>query len=743
MQNTDLLAGLNPAQAEAVSAPAEHLLVLAGAGSGKTRVLVHRMAWLIQTQGWSPMNMLSVTFTNKAAMEMRQRTEALCQQHLNSMWAGTFHGLAHRMLRRHHEDAHLPEQFQIIDSDDQLRLIKRIHRQMNLDETKWPPKQSQWYINQAKESGRRARDLAGASHYFEETMAKIYTEYESVCQRSGLVDFGELLLRSLELLEQAHEIRTHYQSQFRIILVDEFQDTNVIQYRWLKQLAGEHTCIMAVGDDDQSIYSWRGAKVENMHRFLSEFDGARTIRLEQNYRSTKTILSAANAVIDHNSNRMGKSLWTAGAEGEPITLYAAFNERDEAHYIGNAIKTQLKQGSTPDDIAILYRSNAQSRVLEERLIDLQIAYRIYGGQKFFDRMEIKDALAYLRLIDNPHDDAAFERVINTPTRGIGQTTLTEIRGTAHRQACSLWAACESLIEAPSELSSRARQAVNGFLQLITHFKERITGAKEIGEHVDYIIRESGLLAHCQKDRSEKGLSRVENLSELVNACTQFTPQAALTPEQASTDDALRLFLSHVALESGDTQADAQTQCVSLMTLHAAKGLEFPIVFITGMEEDLFPHKMASEQPSGLEEERRLCYVGMTRAMARLYLTYAESRRLHGYERYHRPSRFLSEMPEEYITRVRPTATRLSPEKNSSFAAKKYAQQHASAPRPGRGGITRGEATWSVGQRVTHPKFGQGTIINYEGAGETARLQIQFQQGTKWLALAYAKIQAVK
>jgi len=741
MENSHLIDSLNAQQREAVAAPPGNMLVLAGAGSGKTRVLVHRIAWLMAEENVSPYSILSVTFTNKAAHEMRGRIESLCNVSLSGIWVGTFHGLAHRLLRAHWQEAELPESFQILDADDQSRLVRRIHKSLDLDESKWPPKQSVWFINQCKEKGKRPRHIQDSDgSYFTETMARVYTAYEDVCRRSGLVDFGELLLRSLEMLQQNPEIAAHYQNRFQHILVDEFQDTNTIQYLWLRQLTGEHAFVMAVGDDDQSIYSWRGAKIENMTRFTNDYPDTKTIRLEQNYRSTQTILSAANAVIDNNSNRLGKNLWTEGNEGRPITLYAAFNERDEAYFIVNEIKSQNREGQDYRGMAILYRSNAQSRILEERLIDAQIAYRIYGGQKFFERAEIKDALAYLRLIANRDDDAAFERIVNTPTRGIGNTTLLTLRETARDSSASLWQTASHLIET-NTLSGRAHNALRAFLDLINSI-ENETSKQSLDEQTDLTLHRSGLLDMYKKDKTEKGLSRVENLEELVNATSQFKPSdddADLTP--------LSAFLAHVALESGDGQAEPNSNCVNLMTLHAAKGLEFPIVFISGMEEDLFPHKMSSEDPAGLEEERRLCYVGMTRAMQKLYLTHAECRRLHGQERFNQASRFINEIPEKFITPVRPKA-------KISRPAQSYTQQKDHFNTQGfnrdsfrklreNAGQAAGDTGLQIGQRVRHKKFGSGTILNYEGHSEHTRIQVKFDNsGTKWLVASYAKLEAI-
>lgn len=721
-EHSAFITSLNPAQRAAVTAEASHLLVLAGAGSGKTRVLTHRMAWLIE-QGTSPHALLAVTFTNKAAHEMRARIEFLLERDLNYLWVGTFHGLSHRLLRAHWQEAGLPQSFQILDADDQLRLIRRIHKSLELDESKWQPKQSQWFINKQKEEGRRPNRVLEQEHsFFTETLTRVYTAYEDVCQRSGLVDFAELLLRSLELLQKNESIRTHYQQRFQHILVDEFQDTNTIQYAWLRALAGMDTFVMAVGDDDQSIYSWRGARIENIHRFTRDYRDAQTIRLEQNYRSTQMILDAANAVIENNSDRLGKQLWTEQKGGEPIALYAAFNERDEAYYMISCIKTWLRAGRNASEIALLYRSNAQSRVLEECLIDSQIPYRIYGGLKFFERAEIKDALAYLRLLANRDDDAAFERAVNTPTRGIGNTTLDLLRQTAREEQLSLWKTIQFLSE-QQQFSARASSALLKFVQLIDAC-DRETQALNLSERTRSILQQSQLIDFYKKNRSESGLSRLENLEEFINATDQFKPD----PTDVVMDP-LSAFLSHVALETGESQADMYDDCVNLMTLHAAKGLEFPLVVISGMEEDLFPHRMSVDEPNGLEEERRLCYVGMTRAREKLILTYAESRRLHGTERYCNPSRFIEEIPSECINRIRPSAkiSRASDIKNRTTPTH----------------ITITDSGLYVGQRVRHQKFGRGVIINYEGISEHARIQVKFDEhGTKWLVASYAKLEAV-
>ncbi|MCX7124764.1 MAG: DNA helicase II, partial [Gammaproteobacteria bacterium] len=671
-----------------------------------------------------------VTFTNKAANEMRGRIEKLRGVPVHHMWVGTFHGLAHRLLRTHFFEAELPQSFQIIDSDDQLRLIKRIHRAMNLDEKAWEPKKTQWFINNNKENGIRANQISDHSDYTTEKLQKIYAEYEAVCQRSGLVDFTELLLRSLELLEKNESVRLHYQQRFSHILVDEFQDTNSIQYRWLSMLAGSKSCMMAVGDDDQSIYSWRGAQVKNIRHFSKDFKNALTIRLEQNYRSTKNILEGANAVIAKNSDRLGKTLWSSGEQGDLITLFEAFNDREEAGHVVSEIKQLSRNDFGLNDFAILYRSNAQSRLLEEALLEAKIPYRIYGGFRFFERAEIKDALSYLRLMVNRNDDAAFERVINTPTRGIGQTTLAKIREIANEKAISLWVATHLCIDT-NLFSARAHSALAGFTQLIDQLSIE-TLELNLSACVDLMLLRSGLLTAQIEDKSEKGLSRADNLKELISATADFVVKS-----EHDNLSQIEAFLADVVLETGESQADTQADCVSLMTLHAAKWLEFPVVFIVGMEETLFPHQMAMGERNSLEEERRLCYVGMTRAMKKLSLSCAEYRHLHGQGRNHTPSRFISEIPAHLLSRIRPKLTVSRPTvygtDNSSYFARQSTSKKTSVSR-----TKENDSGFSVGQRVKHAKFGAGVITDFEGSGESARVQVRFEaHGSKWLVLSFA------
>ncbi|MDD5162170.1 MAG: DNA helicase II [Candidatus Rickettsiella isopodorum] len=719
--NHHLLKSLNEAQQQVVAAAQSHLLVLAGAGSGKTRVLVHRIAWLINVENISPHNILAVTFTNKAAGEMRQRLENLLDIPMRLMWVGTFHGLAHRLLRQHWEAAGLPQAFQILDSDDQYRVIKRILVSLNLDETQWAPKKVQWFINQQKDDGIRPNQVPNANDPYTKTLVRIYQSYEEICTRNGVIDFAELILRSYELFIKNPDILHHYQERFRHILVDEFQDTNTIQYAWLKLLSSGKNYLMIVGDDDQSIYGWRGARVKNIQDFIRDFPDNQVIRLEQNYRSTGVILAASNALITHNDGRLGKKLWSNGGQGDLISLYGAFNDLDEARFIINQIKQGLKKELRPNEVAVLYRSNAQSRVLEEALISAQIPYRIYGGLRFFERAEIKDALAYLRLIANRNDDPAFERIVNTPTRGIGDQTLQMLRLEARSQGISLWQAAEYLL-ANQSLSSRAANALTLFIQLINKINNE-TQALTLAEQTEQVLYSSGLLSHYKKEKGERGQARIENLEELINATRQFVPED-------SSISILSAFLAHVALEAGEHQGDTTQECVQLMTLHSAKGLEFPWVFLCGMEEGLFPHHMSHEEPGRLEEERRLCYVGMTRAMRKLFLSYAEVRRLHGNESHHRPSRFISEIPKELLAEIRLRTSVIRP--TSALKSAKNSNRDSMI----------GDTGLRIGQTVTHNTFGEGTLIDAEGRGEHMRLQVKFNNaGTKWLVASYAKLTA--
>ncbi len=720
MDVSDILNSLNDEQRAAVTAPEGNVLVLAGAGSGKTRVLVHRIAWLVRTAGVSPYGILAVTFTNKAAAEMRGRIESLLGMPAGGMWVGTFHGLAHRLLRAHWQEAGLPQGFQILDSDDQQRLIRRIQKELELDEAKWPPKQAQWFINNAKDDGLRPQHLDDQGDPVRKQLIRIYAAYEERCATAGLVDFAELLLRAHELWLQRPDLLAHYRQRFRHILVDEFQDTNAIQYAWLRMLAGERGHVFIVGDDDQSIYGWRGARVENIHRFRDDFADTRLVRLEQNYRSTGNILAAANQLIGYNSDRLGKRLWTTDGEGEPILLYGAFNDLDEARFVVERVQQWIDEGGRRSECAVLYRSNAQSRVIEESLVMAGIPYRVYGGLRFFERAEVKDALAYLRLIANSADDAAFERVVNVPARGIGDRTVQAVRDAARLRGISLWEAAAALLQ-ERVLTARAASAVAGFVELVERLS-RDTQDLALDEQMEHVQLHSGLVDHYRKEGGEKGRARVENLEELVNAARQFEPD-----EEQEGMAPLTAFLAYAVLEAGEGQGGAGDDCVQMMTLHSAKGLEFPLVFMVGMEEGLFPHELSAGEPGRMEEERRLCYVGITRARQQLYLCWAEKRRLYGRDAYAMPSRFISEMPREVLRDIRPQASVTLPRSSPDTWQ------------------VRDEAFdgFRVGQRVVHAKFGEGVLLGYEGSGASARVQVNFEaEGLKWLVLAYANLQAL-
>lgn len=719
-----ILDDLNEAQREAVTAPPGHMLVLAGAGSGKTRVLVHRIAWLCQVEGASPFNIFAVTFTNKAAAEMRSRVEKLQGMPSAGMWVGTFHGLSHRLLRSHWKEAKLPQTFQILDADDQYRLIRRVLKALELDESRWPPRQAQAFINARKDEGQRPQHIDTSHNPVYTQLVRIYTAYEAACQRAGVIDFAEMLLRTLELLRDNDSLLEHYQSRFRYILVDEFQDTNTIQYALIRLLAGKHNKVFIVGDDDQAIYAWRGARVENIHRFQKDFKDAQIVRLEQNYRSTTTILSAANALIDHNNDRLGKKLWTSGEDGDQILFYNAFNELDEARFVIERARQWTEQGHARSEIAILYRSNAQSRVFEERLVSEGIPYRVYGGLRFFERAEIKDALAYLRLIDNRNDDASFERVVNTPTRGIGDRSVEKIREIAKQKDYSMWEAARTLLDS-KELAARATNAIAGFIRLIDNLSAD-TAELDLFEQVEHVIHASGLIEYYSKEKSEKAEARVENLEELVTAARGFDYDAETASDEAWQNmDKLTAFLTHAALEAGEGQAKEWEDCIQLMTLHSAKGLEFPLVFIVGLEEGLFPSQRSLDEEGKLEEERRLCYVGITRARKQLVLTATEHRRLYGQDMYPTPSRFISEIPQHLLNEVRSRPSVSQP----VYSPKSYATQTVNG--------------LGVGQRVRHAKFGDGVVINLEGSGAHARVEVNFEHaGTKWLVMAYANLQPV-
>ena len=730
MDVSHLLDDLNPAQRDAVSAAPGHYLVLAGAGSGKTRVLTHRIAWLNEVHGVPAHGILAVTFTNKAAGEMRARADVQLRNGSRGMWIGTFHGLAHRLLRLHWQEAKLPETFQVLDSDDQQRLVKRVVQAMELDEGKYPPKQLTWWINEQKDEGRRPEHIQPAPNDdWLDVRRQVYAGYQERCDRAGLVDFAELLLRAHELLRDTPALLAHYRMRFREILVDEFQDTNAIQYAFVRVLAGDSGNVFVVGDDDQSIYGWRGAKVENMQQFLRDYPSARTIRLEQNYRSSANILGAANAVIAHNPGRIGKQLWTDTGDGEPIDLYAAYNEMDEARFVVERIRQWVRDGGSLGDAAILYRSNAQSRAFEEALLSEQLPYRVYGGMRFFERAEIKDALAYLRLVANRGDDAAFERAVNTPARGIGERTLDEVRRLARNARVSLWGAA-MLATQGTELAGRARNALAAFMALVEQLAGE-TAELDLAERVDHVLVRSGLREHWAKE-SRGGLdseSRTENLDELVSVASRFVRR--IDDDEATEGmSELVAFLSYAALEAGEGQVEAGEDGVQLMTLHSAKGLEFPLVFLAGLEEGLFPSNRSLDESGRLEEERRLAYVGITRARQKLVLTYAEARRLHGQDMYGIPSRFLREIPASLLNEVRP---RVQVSRPASGFATRPAPGHASLETPG----------LKLGQTVTHAKFGPGVVTDYEGSGAHARVQVNFaNEGSKWLVLAYANLQAV-
>ena len=732
MDVSHLIDGLNADQRQAVSAPPGHYLVLAGAGSGKTRVLTHRIAWLTEVHGVPPHGIFAVTFTNKAAGEMRERTSALLETSpaggsTRGMWIGTFHGLAHRLLRLHWQDAKLPEGFQILDSDDQQRLIKRVVQQLELDEARFPPRQIAWWINAQKDEGRRPQHIQAGDDEWADVMRRSYALYQERCDRAGLVDFAELLLRAHELLRDNPPLLAHYRQRFGQILVDEFQDTNAIQYAFIRVLAGDEGQAFVVGDDDQAIYGWRGAKVENVQTFLKDFPGAKTIRLEQNYRSTANILDAANAVIAHNPDRLGKRLWTDSGQGETVDLYAAYNEIDEARFVVERIAQWVRDGDSYGDCAVLYRSNAQSRALEEQLLGEEIPYRVYGGVRFFERAEIKDTLAYMRLIANRADDAAFERAVNTPTRGIGDRTLDVVRQTARAASLSLWDASQRCAQDAS-LGGRARNALAGFHALIEDLANEVDSLP-LADKIDHVLARSGLREYWA--RESRGVldseSRTDNLDELVSVASRFVRG---DDEESEGLTELVAFLAYAALEAGEGQAQAGEDGVQLMTLHSAKGLEFPLVFLVGMEEGLFPNQRSVDETGRLEEERRLAYVGITRARQKLVLTYAESRRLHGQDMFGMPSRFLREIPGELLHEVRP---RVGVTRPYAGAQRRSPMHPAVDAAPG----------ISIGQGVSHAKFGTGIVTDIEGAGAHARVQVNFDEaGSKWLVLAYANLQPV-
>ena len=720
MDVSHLLDGLNEDQRQAVGSPLGSALVLAGAGSGKTRVLVHRVAWLIQVEGASPNSILAVTFTNKAAAEMRSRIETLLGLPSGAMWLGTFHGLAHRLLRIHWREVGLPQSFQILDSEDQARVLRKVLKALDLDETRWIPREILWFINAQKDEGHRPQHIKDDGDPTRRQLIKIYQAYEDACQRAGVVDFAELLLRAYELWRDNPALLHHYRTRFQHVLVDEFQDTNAIQYKWLMLLANPDGMPFVVGDDDQSIYRWRGARVENLNQFRRDFPRAVLYKLEQNYRSTGIILKAANALIANNAGRLGKTLWTSGEDGDRVRLYAAFNERDEADFVVNRIREWVARGGARREVAVLYRSNAQSRVFEEAFLNARMPYRVYGGLRFFERAEIKDALAYMRLISSRADDTSFERVVNLPVRGIGAKTMDTVRDTARANSTSLWNGAIACMQ--GALPQRAALALQSFMEMIDKLGGEVQGL-ELHEQVDHVIQMSGLIEHYKKEKGERGEGRIENLLELVSAARGFSPETEAEAELSP----LESFLAHAVLESGEGQADPYDDCVQMMTLHSAKGLEFPVVFLAGMEDGLFPHQRSVADLAGLEEERRLCYVGATRAMRHLYITYAEQRRLYGVDTYGQPSRFIGELPAELIEEIRPRLQVSRP------VFIKRSTTLDEAPPPG----------MKMGSRVRHLKFGDGVVLNFEGNGPHARIQVNFErQGTKWLMLSYANLTVV-
>ena len=708
MEYKDILTDLNEAQNAAVTTDAPHALILAGAGSGKTKVLVHRVAWYLQTGQSLDHGILAVTFTNKAAGEMKSRIQNLMGRSVQNMWIGTFHGIAHRFLKLHWKEAGLKESFQIIDSDDQLRVIRRIVRDLELDESGWSAKEIQYKINSWKEKGLRSKKVPKANDRIEDVLKTVYHDYEMVCERSSSVDFAELLLRVYELWSTQPRIKEDYLQRFRHILVDEFQDTNRLQYEWLKLLVGEKGNLFVVGDDDQSIYSWRGAKVENMQLFQRNFPDHEIVRLEQNYRSTSNILEAANSLITNNSKRIGKRLWTDGIEGEKIKLYSAYNERDEARYVVESIKNSFEKGMNLSSHAVLYRVSAQSRVLEDALRENDVSYRVFGGFRFYERAEVKDVMAYLRLLFSREDDPAFERVINFPPRGIGLKTMEEVRRLAKNEQLSLWLAFSQLSEC-GQVSTRARAAFEQFSTQITSVKE-ICSFEDLGDIIIKVVDIFDLENHYKKDKQGRGLDKIENLQELVAAARDFSPIEGEEP--------LSAFLAHAALESGEDQADSGSDYVQLMTLHSAKGLEFKQVFLVGLEEGLFPHQRSLSDLGQLEEERRLCYVGITRAEETLTMTYALSRQLHGSEHRAGLSRFVREIPADLIDEIRVGGSYLSAKSNIAV-----------------------EKGFAIGQSVFHKVFGNGVILGIEGMGGNSRVQVNFEDsGTKWLVTSYAGLE---
>lgn len=722
MDVSHILENLNDDQRNAVTSEKQHLLVLAGAGSGKTRVLVHKVAWEVEALGKNPSSIMAVTFTNKAANEMRSRIETLLQAQIFDSWIGTFHGLSHKLLKRFHKEADLSSGFTILDSDDQLRIIKRISKEFNLDEATWPARQSQWQINSWKDEGIRSSKVNEDGDFYTETVNKIYKEYEKTCNRDDLVDFGELILKSYEVIKKSPSVKTFFESRFESVLIDEFQDTNTIQYKWLQEIASAKTKITAVGDDDQSIYGWRGAKVEHVNSFMEDYNNTEVIRLEQNYRSTSVILNAANSLIDNNKDRLGKNLWTEKVEGENIILYQAYNEQDEARYVADVLKDWMLKGGAYEETAILYRSNAQSRAIEEALLRISIPYRIYGGLRFYERLEIKNAIAYLKVIFNNNDNPSFERSVSNPTRGVGEKTLNKIRQTSKKYNISYIKASAKLID-EGNISGRGGAGLKDYLEFVAGCKNFIE-ENTLSELMELIIKETGLYAYHGKEAGEKGKTRTENLEELITATKNFEQSIK---EEITNSQIAEKYLDIISLDSGDRQASEHDDAAQLMTMHSAKGLEFKLVILTGLEESLFPHGRSMESSSQLEEERRLCYVAITRAMEKLYITHAESRRLHGTDTFNPPSRFLKEIPKDLIDEIRPRAQTNIPYNRKDFSETKIEFEM--------------DIGISLGQKVRHKKFGEGIVLNYEGSGESARVQVNFEDsGTKWLVMSYANLE---
>ena len=731
------LDSLNEAQRAAVTAPLGAVLVLAGAGSGKTRVLVHRIAWLIETKAATPSSIFAVTFTNKAAREVRERIETLCGETTGPNWIGTFHGLCHRLLRFHWQEAGLPQTFHVLDGDDQVRQVRHIVRDLQLDDSKFVPKQVASWISTKKEEGCRSKNFEpNENNPYERTLARIYAQYDQVCTKGGFVDFSELLLRAYELLKDNQAILEQYQKRFQHFLVDEFQDTNALQYSWLRLISGKSGNLFVVGDDDQSIYGWRGACVENIQKFGKDYPNSKTFRLEQNYRSSANILNAANHLIANNRSRMGKKLWTTGSAGEPLLHYTALTDMEEARFVVEQIESWIsKSHHHPGDCAILYRSNAQSRLFEQELSRAGVHFRVYGGLRFYERSEIKDAVAYLRLLSFRDDDAAFERIVNTPPRSIGERTLEGLREFAQKNNVSLWQAAVQSLE-KHQLATRATHTVFGFLQLIDDL-EKGTSKLKLHDMVSYIVGRVGLVEYYKKEDRLTAEAREENLAELVNAAHEFI-QRDPVPEFS-----LVRFLSELALNSEDANSSSgEGSAVQLMTLHAAKGLEFPLVFMVGMEEHLFPSFRSTELLERLEEERRLCYVGITRAQTRLVLTNAEQRRFHGTYQNAKPSRFLNEIPSNLVQEVGLRGTVIQPPSQTEAAMFTVGKIKG---RIGTPTMLPASAIGplQVGQKVEHPRFGRGTILELEGSGPSSKALVDFEShGQKRLVLGYARLQTL-